>query len=76
MYRKDVQPKKTIKTKEISRGKQSSILVLNLNKMQRKERYDKPYTIYETTYKEVDLRILKNKDHPFYSVYAKRYADR
>jgi hypothetical protein len=44
--------------------------------MQRKERYDKPYTIYETTHEGVDLRILKNKDHPFYSVYAKRYADR
>jgi len=44
--------------------------------MQRKERYDKPYTIYETTHEGVDLRILKNRDHPFYSVYAKRYADK
>lgn len=44
--------------------------------MQRKERYDKPYTIYETTHEGVDLRILKNIDHPFYSVYAKRYADK
>jgi hypothetical protein len=44
--------------------------------MERKQRTENPYTIYETTYKEVDLRILKNKDHPFYSVYAKRYADR
>lgn len=43
--------------------------------MERKQRTENPYTIYETTYKEVDLRILKNKNHPFFSVYAKRYAD-
>lgn len=43
--------------------------------MERKERTENPYTIYETTYKEVNLRILKNKNHPFFSVYVKRYAD-
>lgn len=44
--------------------------------MERKQRTENPYTIYETTHEGVDLRILKNKDHPFYSVYAKRYADK
>lgn len=42
--------------------------------MLRKEKKDNEYLIWEAEYEWCDVRILKNKNTSFYSVYVKRYA--